>query len=157
VRFCILLQVPISLYGDNRNPNSFTASLHLQQDIKCSCNHEKCSSAHCCRSLSVCMVTIGTWTALQPLCTYSKGALRIYNADSSYVQRGMVGWLTNWKESPNLVTIPELLTTQNLSQDSQCFGRDSNGAPPGQNPEACHYTNLDNQRVEYNTRKQQLQ
>jgi hypothetical protein len=30
VQFCTLLQVPIRLYGDSRNLNSFTASLHLQ-------------------------------------------------------------------------------------------------------------------------------
>jgi hypothetical protein len=30
VQFCIPFQVPIRLYGDSRNLNSFTASLHLQ-------------------------------------------------------------------------------------------------------------------------------
>jgi hypothetical protein len=30
VQFCTLLQVPITLYGDNRNINDFTASLHIQ-------------------------------------------------------------------------------------------------------------------------------
>jgi hypothetical protein len=36
VQFCTLLQVPIRLYGDSRNLNSFAASLYLQQAIKCS-------------------------------------------------------------------------------------------------------------------------
>jgi hypothetical protein len=35
-------------------------------------SHEKCSSAHCCRSLSGCRVPAGTRIALQPLYTYSK-------------------------------------------------------------------------------------
>jgi hypothetical protein len=30
VQFCTLLQVPTRLYGDSRNLNSYTASLHLQ-------------------------------------------------------------------------------------------------------------------------------
>jgi hypothetical protein len=35
-------------------------------------NHETRSSAHCCKSLSVCTVTVGTYTASQTLYTYSK-------------------------------------------------------------------------------------
>jgi hypothetical protein len=34
-------------------------------------SHEKCTSVHCCRSLSGCTVKAGIWIALQPLYTYS--------------------------------------------------------------------------------------
>jgi hypothetical protein len=33
LHFSVLLQVPIRLYGDSRTPNSFIASVHLQQDF----------------------------------------------------------------------------------------------------------------------------
>jgi hypothetical protein len=43
VKFCAFLQVPISLYGDRRNINSFTASQHLQEAIKYSVQSQKSS------------------------------------------------------------------------------------------------------------------
>jgi hypothetical protein len=57
VQFCTLLQVPIRLYGDSRNLNSFTASLHLHKATQCPCTVTKSAVLH---TVTGCTVTAGT-------------------------------------------------------------------------------------------------
>jgi hypothetical protein len=46
VQSCTLLLVSTRLYGDNRNQNNFTASLHLQQAAECSRTITKIAVLH---------------------------------------------------------------------------------------------------------------